>query len=412
MEIQEILDSRFTEVVDPDVLAKARAFMIPRDLALSGTYPFFLEFEDAQDSTTRYQGRDIIMLGSNNYLGLTTHPRVREASAQAVTHWGTSFTGARTANGTHCLHSKLEERLASFLKKEAALVFTTGYQASVGILTSLVGTKDLAVLDKYAHASLADGARLAAGEMVRFGHNDVSELERVLSSWTGEGGTLVIVDGLYSMHGDLCNLPEVLSVCEQYNARLLVDDAHGIGVLGPGGSGTAAHFGVSARVDLIMGTFSKSLGSIGGFVAGPRAVIDYIRHTGRPFLFSASLPAACLAAADAALSVLLDEPELVSRVRANADYWWRGLSGLGLQVLGGGGAVVGILAGPEARAVTMWRELFDAGVYTNLALYPSVPREGAVLRTSVSANHTKVLLDRALDLVQGVFEKHGWLPAR
>ncbi|GIW71245.1 MAG: 2-amino-3-ketobutyrate CoA ligase [Planctomycetota bacterium] len=405
MELTELLERRFqtAETVDADIFAKAHAFDSADAARALGLYPYFLPLENNDGPVARLQGRQVIMLGSNNYLGLTADPRVREAAAQAARALGTSCTGSRLLNGTFCVHERLEERLAAFVGKEAALVFATGYQTNLGVLTALLGEHDTAVLDWHDHASLLDGARLARGRLVRFRHNDLADLERVLAEARQHGGgILVVVDGLYSMEGDLAPLPEIAPLVRAAGARLFVDDAHGLGTVGPGGRGTAAHYGLTDQVDLIMGTFSKSFASVGGFVAGPARVIDYIRHFGRPMLFSASLPPPNVAAVDAALTVLLEEPERLERLHANAAMWRAGLRAMGFEIGRAEGPIVPVIVGDEARTLWLWRSLLDAGVYTNCVLYPAVPRNRALLRTSVMATHEPAHLARALELFETV----------
>ncbi|RME75997.1 MAG: aminotransferase class I/II-fold pyridoxal phosphate-dependent enzyme, partial [Planctomycetota bacterium] len=285
----------------------------------------------------------------------------------------------------------------------------TGYQTNLGILTALVGEHDVAILDQHDHASLIDGARLARGRMMRFRHNRADDLERQLGKLEQQQGKLLVVDGLYSMEGDLADLPALVPVARRHGARVFVDDAHGLGVVGPGGRGTAAHFGMTDEVDLIMGTFSKSFASVGGFVAGDERVIDYIRHWGRPMVFSASLPPPNVAAVDAALSVMLEEPERVERVRANGERWREGLRSIGFDVGKSESPIVPVVIGDEVQCLWMWRSLVDAGVYTNCVLHPAVPRNRALLRTSVMATHEPAQLDRALELFETIGKGLGLL---
>jgi 7-keto-8-aminopelargonate synthetase-like enzyme len=310
MDLLQVLQSRFdtAEQASSDVFHKAYAFEHADAVRQLGMYPYFQPLKGNDGPVATLEGREVLMLGSNNYLGLTTHPKVREAAAEAARKEGTSCTGSRLLNGTFCVHEALEERLADFVGMESALIFSTGYQTNVGTLTALVGEHDICLLDQHDHASLVDGARLARGKTLLFRHNDAGDLARVLRRLKPDRGKLVVVDGLYSMEGDLADLPQIAPAARKHGARVFVDDAHGLGVVGPGGRGTAAHFGMTDQVDLIMGTFSKSFASVGGFIAGERRVVDYIRHFGRPMLFSASLPPPNVAAADAALTIMLEEP--------------------------------------------------------------------------------------------------------
>jgi 8-amino-7-oxononanoate synthase len=401
------LDQRhWTSVGDQDIFCKAHRFNQPERLRSLGGCPYFLPMEDNEGPVSWFDGRRIIMLGANNYLGLTAHQEVRKAAAEAALRWGTSCTGSRILSGTLQLHERLEERLAKFVGKEKALIFTTGYQTSIGILTALAGNTDLIVLDKHAHASLHDGASLSRGEKARFKHNDVEDLKRVLTI-KGRGGCLVVAEGVYSMGGDLGDLPALSRATKEAGARMLIDDAHGIGVLGANGRGTADHFGVTADIDLIMGTFSKALASIGGFVAGPAPIIDFIRYFGRSMLFSTSLPPACLAAVDASLTLLLREPEIVRRLQQNAAHWRTGLRDLGFDVPDGISPIIPIAVGPTEKALKMWRLLMERGVYVNPVVYPAVSHENAILRTSVMSTHEGSHLEEALEVMAAVGKTAG-----
>jgi 8-amino-7-oxononanoate synthase len=361
-----------------------------------GLLPFYQELEGEIGPVTSYRGRRLVMLGSNNYLGLTTHPRVRAAAVAAVERWGTGVTGSRLLNGTLALHRELEELLADWLGHEAALVFTTGYTANVGLIDAMVGDGDAVVVDSAAHASLVDGGRSCAGVLRAFRHNRPNSLRRALRTWREQpdaGGLLVAVDGIYSMEGDWAPLPEVAAVCREFGARLLVDEAHALGVVGPGGAGTAAATGVAP--DLVMGTFSKALASCGGFIAGPSAVIDFLKVTSRPLLFTASGVPAALAAALEAARIARAEQWRRDAVMARAAQLRRGLSDLGYEVgAGHDSAIVAVHVGEAWDAGLLWKALLDQGVYTNCAIPPAVPR--AVLRTSVMATHTEADIDVAL----------------
>jgi 8-amino-7-oxononanoate synthase len=409
MQLEEALrgSHEAPHIVDADILAKAFRFDQADQVRALGLYPYFQPLENNDGPVARFQGREVIMLGSNNYLGLTAHPKVREAAAEAARRFGPSCTGSRLLNGTFEMHERLEARLAEFVGKEAALVFATGYQTNVGILTALVGPKDTAVLDEHDHASIQDAARTALGQMARFKHNDLGDLARVLAGIEGAGGTLVAVDGLYSMEGDLADLPGIVRVARAHHARVFVDDAHGLGTVGPGGRGTAAHFGLTAEVDLIMGTFSKSFASVGGFAAGPARVIDYLRHYARPMVFSASLPPPSVAAVDAALTVMLAEPERVTQLADHAAYWRQGLREWGFNIGATHSAIVPIVIGGEPKTLMIWKALVEAGVYVNAVLYPAVPMGRAMLRTSVMATHDRSQLDRALELMVKLARQFG-----
>jgi 8-amino-7-oxononanoate synthase len=364
-----------------------------------GLMPFYRELSGEIGPTVMFEGRPVVMLGSNNYLGLTTDPRVRAAAIAAVETHGTGLTGSRLLNGTLTLHRQLEEALADWVGLEAALVFTTGYAANLGLIGSLVGPGEAAVLDSAAHASLVDGARYSEGTLRAFRHNRVRSLRRTLRSWAEQpepgagGGVLVAVDGIYSMEGDRAPLAEIAAACVDFGARLLVDEAHALGVVGPQGAGTAADTGV--RPDLIMGTFSKSLASCGGFIAGPKAVVDYLRIACRPLMFTASAVPAALGAAMAAMQIARTEDWRREAVMARAEQLRQGLADLGYGVAPRvESPIVAVPVGDDWEAGRLWKALLDHGVYTNCAIPPAVPR--AVLRTSVMATHDAAHIDRAL----------------
>lgn len=384
-----------------DIFEKAYKYTTAKDLQATGYYPYFIALDGHEGSEVIYRGRRLLMFGSNNYLGLTTHPKVREAAIEAIKKFGTSCTGSRFLNGTLAMHEQLERELAEWVGKPAALVFSTGYQTNLGTISAVVGRHDYAILDKDDHASIVDGAQMAFGETKRFRHNDVQDLERVLSSLSCESGKLVVVDGLFSMEGDIAPLPDILPVVERHGARLMVDDAHAMGVLG-GGRGTAAHFGVTDRVDLIMSTFSKSFASLGGFVAGDEDVIAFIKHNGRSIIFSASAPPSNTAAVLAALDVMRTEPERVQRVNDNGAYMRRELNRLGFNTGNSCTPVVPIIIGPDQLCFVVWKHLFEAGVFVNPVISPAVPQGRALLRTSYMATHTQDQLDRALEIYQQV----------
>lgn len=399
------LDQRhWTNKEDEDIFDKTQRFNQPEQLRTIGLVPYFRPVTENDGPISRIDGRLFIMLGANNYLGLTAHPEVRRAAADAALRWGTSCTGSRILSGTLELHERLEARLAEFVGKEKALIFTTGYQTSIGILTALASNTDLIAFDRHAHASLFDGGRLCRAQTARFDHNRAEDLERILAAKTFNG-CLVVVEGVYSMGGDLGDLPALLRVTKTAGARILLDDAHGIGVLGNNGRGTADHMGVASDVDLIMGTLSKSLASIGGFVAGPAKVIEFIRYFGRSMLFSTSLPPPSLAAADAALTILHREPEIVLRLQENAAVWRTGLQKIGLDVPDGVSPIVPVELGQTDIAMRMWHLLMEQGVYVNLVVFPAVAHDGAILRTSVMATHERKHLDQALEAMDKASKK-------
>ncbi|MGH2627034.1 MAG: aminotransferase class I/II-fold pyridoxal phosphate-dependent enzyme, partial [Anaerolineales bacterium] len=348
----------------------------------------------------------ILMIGSNNYLGLTTDPRVRQASIDAVHRYGTSCTGSRFLNGTLRLHKELEARLANFVGKESALVFSTGYQVNLGVISGLVERDDVVVCDKDDHASIVDGCMLALGEMRRFAHNDLDHLERVLKGIDSKSGTMVVVDGVYSMGGDLAPLPEMIPIVKKYGARLMVDDAHSLGVMG-GGRGTAAHFGVTGDVDLIMGTFSKSFASLGGFIAGAEDVVHYIQHHARSLIFSASMPASNVAAVLAAGDIRETEPERVRRLWQVTERMRVGLKALGFDMGPSVTPIIPIIVGDRERTLIAWKMCYEAGLYTNPVFAPAVPPDRGLLRTSYMATHTDEQIDRALNILGEVGRELG-----
>ncbi len=382
-----------------DLFEKCFKWTEAKDAIASGIYPFFIPLTENEGTEVVYKGKRLIMCGSNNYLGLTCHPKVREAASQAIARYGTSCTGSRFLNGTLELHETLEHELAEFVNKPAALTFSTGMQVNLGTISALVTRGDYVILDKEDHASIVDGAWLSGGEIQRFRHNDMAHLERVLKSLSPEKSRLVVVDGLFSMEGDIANLPEIVPLCEQYGARLMVDDAHAMGVLG-GGHGTAAHFGLTDRVDLIMSTFSKSFASLGGFIAGDEDVIHYVKHHARSLIFSASLPPANAAAALAALRIMRDEPEWSERVNCNATFMREGLNRLGFNTGSSVTPVIPIIIGDDQLTFMTWKLLFENGVFVNPVISPAVSPGRQLLRTSYMASHTQDQLERVL----GVFE--------
>ena len=389
-----------------DIFDKCYCFTYAKEFIASGFYPYFIPMQGNEGSEAVFQGRRLIMCGSNNYLGLTTHPKVRQAAIDAVNQYGTSCTGSRFLNGTLELHEQLERELAEWVGKEAALVFSTGMQVNLGTISSLVSRNDVVILDRDDHASIVDGARLGWGKVKRFQHNNPAVLERVLASIPDDAGRLVVVDGLFSMEGDIAPLPEIVKVCKKYGARLMVDDAHALGVLG-GGKGTAAHFSLTPEVDLIMGTFSKSLASVGGYVAGDEDVIHYIKHHARSLIFSASIPPANAATALAALHVMREEPERVTRVNEIGDYMRKSYKELGFNTGNSVSPIIPIFIGDDYRAAVTWKALFEAGVYVNMVISPAVPEGKQLLRTSYMSIHTDEQLNKVLDVFSTIGKQAG-----
>lgn len=385
-----------------DLFDKCRRFRRARELMQSGVYPYFRAIAEHDCTTATVKGRKVVMVGSNNYLGLTHDPRVVGAAQEATERYGTSCTGSRFLNGTLELHEELERRLAAFMKMEAAAVFSTGFMVNLGVLSSLVGKADVILCDRENHASIIDGARLAFGQTRKFRHGDMEDLERLLQECPDDSGKLIVVDGVFSMNGSITNLPAVVELARKYDARVMVDDAHGIGVLGEGGRGTLEHFGMTGDaacgVDLVMGTFSKSLASIGGFIAGSEEVVHYVKHHARALIFSASPTPANTAAAMAALDIIEQEPwrieklhKIVSRVRNT-------LGQMGYDTMGSETPIVPVLVGSDEDTFGFWKMLDDRGIFANPVVPPATPPGKALIRTSYMATHHDEEIDRVLEV--------------
>ena len=390
----------------PSVFSKCQRFTRAEQLRDAGLYPYFRALSSAQGPEVVHQGRRFIMLSSNNYLGLSTHPAVQRAAGQAINRYGAGCSGSRLLNGTLDLHLQLEDYLAEYLGKDAAVVWPTGFQANLGIVSSLAGRDDLVIIDKMDHASIYDASRLSFARVRKSRHNDLADLENILSNHQGRAA-LVIVDGVYSMEGDLADLPGLVGLCRQYDAALVIDDAHGIGVLGYGGRGTANHFGLDSEVDILAGTFSKSLASVGGYAAGDADVIDFLKHHARSLIFSASLPPASVAAALAALKLVNSEPHHQQNLWANTRYFQEGLDAMGFDTGSSQSPIIPIRIGDDALTLNTWKRLFEAGVFTSPILSPAVPPGMAMLRTSCMATHTMRHLERALDAFERVGHETG-----
>ena len=373
----------------------------------AGLYSFFRVVDSAQDPEVVIGGRRMIMLGSNNYLGLTNDARVKEAAIEAIRKYGSGCAGSRFLNGTLDLHVTLEERLALFMRQEAAVIFATGFQVNLGAISCLVGKGDTVYLDKQDHACILDGARLSFGDVRKFRHNDPADLRRQMKNDAAARGRLIVVDGVFSMEGDIAPLPELVEVARDFEAGIMVDDAHGIGVLGPTGRGTAEHFGLEEEIDLIMGTFSKSMASVGGFIAGEATVIDYIKHRARTLIFSAAPPPASVAAALATVDIMEQEPERRERLWQNARFFSDGLRSLGLDTGGSQTPVVPVVVGEDFTALKMVQRLHEEGVFVNCVLSPATPPGRALIRTSLMATHTQDQLGRALEAIEKVGREVG-----
>ena len=387
-----------------DLFAKCYAPSMADQYREKGIYPYFRALETRQGPEVVMEGKRRIMLGSNNYLGLTSCPEVVEAGIKALEEFGTGCSGSRFLNGTLTLHLELEDELARFLRKEAVMTFSTGFQSNLGIISALVGRSDYMILDRENHASIYDGTRLSFGKMLRYRHGDMADLERCLQQVPESAGALVITDGVFSMGGDIADLPSIVRLAKQYGARVMVDNAHGLGTIGEGGRGTASHFGLEREVDVYMGTFSKSLASLGGYMAADARVVDYVRHNSRPFIFSASIPPASCATALAALRYLEAHPELPKRLGDLSDHFRAALKARGLAIRESRTPIVPIFTYQAERTLHIAKDLYENGVYVNTVLPPAAPADGCLLRTSLMATHTEPLLDEAADVLQRVLE--------
>ncbi len=393
-----------------DLFQKCVDFKRHKEIEAQGLYPFFKAIESGADAEVMIQGRRMIMIGSNNYLGLSTHPKVKEAAKNAIDKYGSGCTGSRFLNGTLDIHEELEARLARFVRKERALLFSTGFQANLGVISTLVGKDDVILCDRMNHASIIDGCRLAFGRTIKFKHNDMEDLQRILDSVEMQetpGSVLVVTEGVFSMEGDLGALPQIVRLKKRHKFRILLDDAHGLGYMGPDGRSTAEHFGVEKDTDLIMGTFSKSFASLGGFIAGPVAAVDYIKHHARSLIFSASMPPSAVATVLAGLDLMEKEPEHRERLWRNVRKMQSAYRDLGFNIGGTQSPVVPIIIGDFDKTLLFWRELFEAGVFVNPIISPAVPADLCLLRTSYMATHTDEELSRVLEIMERIGKKLG-----
>lgn len=386
-----------------DIFGKAFGFTRADEAIEAGIYPYFKPISEQHGGTVMVGGREMIITGSNDYLGLTQDPRLEKAATAVFDRYGTSCTGSRYLTGTLELHEELERRLAGFFRDEAALTFSTGFLGMLAVLSAMTGRQDILYLDRENHASLYDGARLSFGTLRKYRHNDLDDLERLLARDAGRpGGRMIVTDGVFSMSGHIADLPGIVELARRYGARVVVDDAHATGVLGESGRGTPEHFGLEDEVDLIIGTFSKSFASVGGFVTGPRTVINYVKHHGRPFIFTAALPAMQVAVALQALDIMETEPEHRERLARNAEQLRGGISALGFDTLGSQTQIVPVFIGPDELTAMFWKGLWEAGIFTTPALPPGVPAGQSIIRTSVNANHTPEQIGHLLEAFAAV----------
>ena len=402
-----------------DIFEKCRAFTRADEVRSKGYYPYFHAIEESEGPIVQIEGRKVIMAGSNNYLGLTAHPKVKEAAVAAIKKYGTGCSGSRYLTGTLDLHEELERRLAKFMGKEACLLYSTGFQTAQGVIPVLVGRGEYVVSDKDNHASIVAGTLVAAGmasydssegnAIVRYKHNDMNHLEHVLTQLPAESGKLIVSDGVFSTSGEIVNLPEMLKVAHRHNARVMIDDAHAVGVIGKGGRGTASHYNLVDETDLTMGTFSKTFASLGGFVVGEYKVIDYLKHNAPALIFSASPTPASVAAAMAALDILEAEPERVAKLMSNARTMRAGLKAMGYHVSEHDTAVVSVIIGDTEKTLQMWKTLFEEGVFVNAFIRPGVPPGMEMLRTSYMATHEQKHLDKILEVFASLGKRYGVL---
>ena len=393
-----------------DLFEKCRNFTRADDIKAQGLYPYFRPLQENEGPVVQMEGRKIVMAGSNNYLGLTTHPKVKEAAIDAVKKYGTGCSGSRYLTGTIDLHVQLEEELAAYFGKEAVLLFSTGYQTGQGIIPTLVQKGEYVVSDKDNHACIVAGNLMAKGafaDFVRFKHNDIQDLERTLAKLPPEAGKLVVSDGVFSTTGEIVDLPKLVEVCKKYNARILIDDAHSVGVIGKGGRGTASHFSLEKEVDMTMGTFSKTFASLGGFVAGDAKVINYLKHHSPALIFSASPTPSSVAAALAALHVLIEEPERVTKLVSNAAKMRKGFKEIGFKIIENQTAIVPVIIGDDMLSFLFWKDLYENGVFVNVFISPGVPQGMQMMRTSYMATHEDIHLDQILDAFKNTGKKLG-----
>ncbi len=385
---------------------KLAKYDAPQQAMAKGIYPYFREIQSDQDTEVIINGKKVLMFGSNAYLGLTNHPKVKEAAIEAIKKYGTGCAGSRFLNGTLDLHIQLEKRLAKFVGKEDAIVFSTGFQVNLGVISCVTGREDYILWDELDHASIIEGHRLSFSTKLKFKHNDMESLEKQLQKCEPDKVKLIVIDGVFSMEGDVAKLPEIVALAKKYNASVMVDEAHGLGVFGDHGRGTCDHFGVTDDVDLIMGTFSKSLASIGGFIASDEPVINFLRHNARSYIFSASNTPAATAAANAALDIMLNEPERIQHLWDLTNYALNGFREMGCEIGNTSTPIIPLFIRDNDLTFLIVKELFEAGIFVNPVVSPAVASNDTLIRFSLMATHTKEQLDYALETIQKIFKKH------
>lgn len=388
---------------------KLSQYDAPQKVMQAGIYPYFRAIESDQDTVVIMNGKKVLMFGSNSYLGLTNHPRIKEAAKNAIDKYGTGCAGSRFLNGTLDIHIELEEKLATFVGKDEALCYSTGFQVNLGVVSVLAGRNDYILLDELDHASLIEGSRLSFSKVLKFAHNDMVSLEKKLQSCESDAVKVIVVDGIFSMEGDIVKLPEVVALAEKYNAEIMIDDAHSLGVIGQNGSGTASHFGLTDKVDLIMGTFSKSFASLGGFIAADKEVINFIKHNSRSLIFSASMTPASVATVLEAVDIINEEPERIERLWENTNYALKGFKSLGFNTGKSESPIIPLFIGDDIKALTLTKILLEDGVFINPVVSPAVPKEDSLIRYSLMATHTKEQIDISIEKIFKAAKKLGVL---
>ncbi len=383
------------------------SYDLPQKVQEMGLYPYFRTIESEQDTVVKIKGKDTLMFGSNSYLGLTSHPKLKEASKKAIDKYGSGCAGSRFLNGTLDIHLELEEKLADFVGKESALVFSTGYQVNLGVISSIPGRHDYIIIDEYDHACIIDGSRLSFAKVLKYKHNDMASLEKILSKCEPDKIKLICVDGVFSMEGDLCKLPQIVKLAEKYAANIMVDDAHGLGVMGSHGKGTSDHFGMTDSVDLIMGTFSKSLASIGGFIAASNDTINYLKHNARSLIFSASIAPANAASVIAAIDIMKSEPERLEKLWDNTKYAMKLFAEYGFDTGHTETPIIPVMIRDDFKTFNLTKMLLDEGVFVNPVVSPAVPSTSSLIRYSLMATHTREQIESSIEKMHRISEKLG-----